>query len=89
MRSGPWKLFVKNYRFDDESVSAGTLYNLREDIGEATDVSTRNPDVVTRLKALAEASKKDIGDGEGNPGKNVRKAAYIDMKDAVTLTKRP
>ena len=89
VRSGPWKLFVKDYRYGNETIPAGTLYNLTEDIGETTDVGASNPQVVARLQALAEASRIDIGDGEGNPGKNVRKAAYIPLEDAVTLTTRP
>ena len=88
VRSGPWKLFVKDYLFRGDTIKAGTLYNLREDIGETTDVSTDNPEVVARLESLAEASRVDLGDSSDRPGKNVRKAAYIDLKDAVTLTHR-
>ena len=86
VRSGPWKLFVKNYRWSNANVPAGTLYNLREDIGETTDVSARHPDTVARLKALAQASRLDLGDGSDHPGENIRKAAYIDLSEAVTLT---
>jgi arylsulfatase A len=88
VRSGPWKLFVKAYNYGNETVKAGTLYNLREDIGETTNVSSKHPDVVTRLEKLAEDSRTDLGDGPDKQGKNIRKAAYIDLKDAVTLTQR-
>ena len=88
VRSGPWKLFIKAYHYGNETVQAGTLYNLLEDIGETTDVSNDHPDVVARLQALADASRIDLGDGPGNPGKNIRPAAYIDLKEAVTLTEK-
>lgn len=86
VRSGPWKLFVKNYKWSNAAVPAGTLYNLREDIGETTDVSAHHPDEVARLQALAQASRLDLGDGPDHPGENIRKAAYIDLSEAVTLT---
>ncbi len=87
VRSGPWKLFLKNYRWSNATVPAGTLYNLREDIGETTDVSAHHPDTVARLQALAQASRIDLGDGSDHPGENIRKAAYIALSEAVTLTK--
>jgi len=88
VRSGPWKLFVKDYPFGGSTIKAGTLYNLEQDIGETTDVSSNHPEVVSRLNELAEASRIDLGDTRDKPGANVRKAAYIDLKDAVTLTQR-
>jgi arylsulfatase A len=58
VRSGPWKLHL----------AKGELHNLDADIGEATNAAAANPDVVARLRALAEATKDDLGlDGVG-PG---------------------
>ena len=58
VRSGPWKLHLGH----------GELYNLDADIGESKDVAVSNPDLVKRLKALAESTKDDLGlDGIG-PG---------------------
>ncbi|MCB1120522.1 MAG: arylsulfatase, partial [Verrucomicrobiae bacterium] len=88
VRSGPWKLFVRDYPPENAAAADGTLFNLEEDIGETTDVSSHHPDVVARLRKLAEACRADIGDGPGNPGANRRKAAYIDLDEAVTLTTR-
>ncbi len=88
VRSGPWKLFVKTYKWGNATVPAGTLYNLREDIGEANDVSAYHPDKVTHLQALAQASRLDLGDGHDHPGENIRTAAYIDLSEATTLTQR-
>lgn len=92
VRSGDWKLFVRNTGapFPGESqpqrVVPGTLYNLKNDIGETNDVSKTHPDVVARLMKLAEASRVDLGDGPDRPGQNVRPAAYIKLEDADTLT---
>ncbi len=41
---------------------AVALYNLREDVGETTDVSAAHPDVVERLKKLAEPIRAELGD---------------------------
>ena len=89
VRSGPWKLFIKDYKQGNNTLPAGTLFNLKNDIGETTDVSDAHPEVVARLQKLAEASIEDIGDGRENPGKNRRRAAYVDLSEAATLTSRP
>src|SRR5262245_23339105 len=39
-----------------------SLFNLDDDIGETTDVSRANPEVVERLLKLAEAARADLGD---------------------------
>jgi len=52
VRSGPWKLHLGKKE----------LYNLDEDIGEATNVAAKHPDEVARLQALAETMKADLGD---------------------------
>ena len=56
VRSGPWKLHLAQQ----------TLYNLETDIGETTNVTAANPQVVRRLRALADQMKDDLGlDGIG------------------------
>jgi arylsulfatase A len=58
VRSGAWKLHLAKTE----------LYNLEKDIGEATNVAAENAEVVTKLQALADATKDDLGlDGIG-PG---------------------
>lgn len=92
VRSGDWKLYVKTTsgavlkQGQPQRIPAGTLYNLKSDIGETTDVAAEHPDVVARLQTLAKAARVDIGDGVEHPGENVRRAAYIDLADADTLT---
>ncbi len=47
------------------------LVDLESDIGETTDLSEQNPQVVERLLALAEAMRNDLGDYD-RVGKNMR-----------------
>jgi arylsulfatase A len=58
VRSGPWKLHL----------AKGELFNLTTDIGEASNVATANPDVVEKLRALAEGTKGDLGPDGVGPG---------------------
>ncbi|SKA92712.1 arylsulfatase [Prosthecobacter debontii] len=39
------------------------LYNVKDDVGETTDVSAKHPDIVERLKKLAEPFRVQLGDG--------------------------
>lgn len=77
VRSGDWKLhFPHDYNtLDGKPGGTGgkpapykkahtglVLYNLADDIGEMHDVAAEHPDVVERLKALAEKARADLGD---------------------------
>ena len=54
------------------------LYDLETDIGETKDVASAHPDIVTRLQALAESARKDLGDSiTGRKGKGVREPGRI------------
>jgi arylsulfatase A-like enzyme len=55
VRSGPWKLRVK----DDKPVA---LYNLKDDIGETHNVLKDNPEVAKRLMAYVTKFQKDIAE---------------------------
>jgi len=89
VRVGPWKLAIapqsEGRKKGDDMVPASLdkprLYNLDADIGERNDVAAAHPDVVTRLKALAQKMAADIGDGKPGPG--VRLAGFVE--NAVTL----
>jgi arylsulfatase A-like enzyme len=51
------------------------LYDLARDVGESTNVAAEHPDVVARLKTLAEKARADLGDSAtGQAGKGVRPA---------------
>lgn len=77
VRSGNWKLhFPHKYRTlggkpggtggipaDYEVGQIGlSLFDLKTDPGETTDVAAQHPDVVKRLEGFAEATRRDLGD---------------------------
>ena len=49
-------------RFAGNAVDELSLYDLENDIGETTNVATRHPDVLTRLRQLAHEARMDLGD---------------------------
>jgi arylsulfatase A-like enzyme len=76
VRSGKWKLhFPHEYRMHPEQRATGgkpnkarvgkigpALFDLENDIGETTDVADQHPDVLERLKGLADRMRQDLGD---------------------------
>jgi arylsulfatase A len=89
VRSGKWKLhFPHPYRTLAGKPGGGgqptayvqaktelALYDLEADIGEKTDVAARNPDVVERLKKLADRAREELGDmATKQVGRGVRPA---------------
>ena len=73
VRSGPWKLHLsaagggsgkndaKKKGADNKGSEAGPLlYNLAADVGESKNVADTNPDIVKRLRSLADAMKDDL-----------------------------
>jgi arylsulfatase A len=61
VRSGPWKLHL----------TPRALFNLEQDIGENKNVAKAHPEVVSRLRKLADAFAAEIR-------ANVRPAAFVD-----------
>ena len=93
IRSGDWKLhFPHSYRSltgppgKDGTPNGYTqaktdlaLFNLDDDIGETTDVKLDHPDVVTKLQALADVARVELGDSAKKmPGKGYRPPARIE-----------
>jgi arylsulfatase A-like enzyme len=78
VRYGKWKLhFPHAYRtlngrkggtggkpvkYDQARIGL-SLFDLEKDISETTDVKEQHPEVVEKIKALADAMRKDLGDG--------------------------
>jgi len=58
VRNGPWKLHL----------AKGDLYNLENDIGESRDVAKNHPEVVGRLRHLADQTRDDLGTTDIGPG---------------------
>lgn len=71
VRSDDWKLWTK-----------GELYNLRQDIGETTDVSAQHPNVVEKLQQYLDRAREDLGGGQ-DPGPNCRPVGFVN--DAKTI----
>ncbi len=70
VRHGDWKLQIAMGRGGDAKTkdSVQLLYNLRTDVGEATDVAAANPDIVAKLQALIAANEADLGKDGIAPG---------------------
>ena len=82
VRSGKWKLHLKleaKKRNWGKPIpnSPLQLYNLDSDIGEQNNVADRNPDVASRLLALAEEARDDLGDFN-RKGRNQRPAGWVE-----------
>ncbi len=92
--SGHWKLILPHtYRTLDgkpggsdglpaqyvqRKLTQPELYDLEADIGETHDVAAMHPDVVSRLLALAETARDDLGDSlTKRTGKNVREPGRV------------
>lgn len=68
VREGPWKLALVPQNFsmgmpipEDARAEKPRLYHLDSDIGETKDVSAENPEVVAKLRGLAEHMSREIG----------------------------
>jgi arylsulfatase A-like enzyme len=89
VRSGPWKLALTPQSLGmgirekpkDLQLKGLRLYNLENEIGERTNVADAHPDVVARLKELADLMISDIGSGKPGPG--VRPVGFV--ANPVTL----
>jgi arylsulfatase A-like enzyme len=70
VRSGPWKLYLplehKKRRVGETTgdcdPSLLRLYDVRHDPGETMEISLQHPQVVTRILAMAEQAREDLGD---------------------------
>ena len=98
VRSGDWKLhFPHSYRTlagrppgkdglpsqYEQGETGLALYNLRNDVGERTDVKDRHPKIVARLEKIADRARADLGDTRTKrTGTGLRPRAEIDVADA-------
>jgi arylsulfatase A-like enzyme len=93
VRSGPWKLhFAHKYRTlagqpggrdgkpanYQQTETPLALYDLAADPGETKDVAAEHPDIVGRLKKLADREREELGDSAtGVKGKGVREPGRV------------
>lgn len=86
VRSGPWKLYLEldeklmNLKDATESVTS-RLFDVRNDVGETREMALDQPEVVVRLKALADAAREELGDF-GKEGKGQRPAGWLEKPKA-------
>ncbi|MHC4540668.1 MAG: sulfatase family protein [Planctomycetota bacterium] len=74
VRSGKWKLYLPLE--GKTRTSPARLYDLEADLGETRNLAKAHPKVVTRLLALAEKAREDLGD-IARPGRNQRPAGFV------------
>ncbi|QEG02400.1 Arylsulfatase [Stieleria maiorica] len=66
IRMGDWKLFLKAEKPGGRNggermgTAAGTLFNMKTDSSETTDVAAENPDVVQSLRVAAKAFEQEL-----------------------------
>ena len=93
VRQGKWKLYFPHEYHSYLGVEPGMdglpgpynkakcgleLYDLKNDISETKDVAEQHPEIVGKLKVLAEKAREDLGDRLTNrKGKNVRPAGKL------------
>lgn len=97
VRSGKWKLhFPHPYRtlngrvggtggipvnYDTGKIGLA-LFDMESDIGETTNVADQHPDVVVRLKKIADQARAELGDsGTKQKGSGVRQPGSIESGD--------
>jgi arylsulfatase A len=65
-------------KYENSTLAAAQLYDLRADLGEKTDVAAANPDVVQQLLAFAEKCRDDLGDSlTKRTGKGAREPGRV------------
>ena len=92
-RAGPWKVYLplkeKLINLAHRTAPATlALYDLRSDVAETREVSAEHPDVVTRLLALAERVRGEIGDGT-TAGTGQRPAGAVENPQPLLLEAPP
>jgi len=66
-------------------VESGQLYDLRDDVGESIDVAADHPDVVARLREVAQVARGDLGDdATGAEGSGCRPVGRVDAPTPLT-----
>jgi len=92
VRSGPWKLFLPledfrthpHFTRKEGGSDEPLLFHLVEDIDSSENRAAERPDIVTRLTALAETARADLGD-RGRPGEGQREIGKVEDPTPRTL----
>ncbi len=87
VRSGPWKLFLADVttpghpHFGNQLPPQDLLLNVVDDVGSQHNVAAEHPQVVARLKRIADAARAELGD-KGQPGTGQRPAGRIPQEQS-------
>ena len=89
VRSGPWKLYLPlenpvRMGGKNQSAQVMALYDVRNDVSEANEMSTKRPEIVQQLLKLAENARVDIGD-QGKLGSGRRAAGLVEKVTARVM----
>jgi arylsulfatase A-like enzyme len=82
VRQGRWKLFLPledvsgHPHFRPGEGDQPLLFDVVADVGCDQDVAADHPEVVARLRRLAEVARADLGD-QGEPGPGVRPRGFL------------
>jgi len=81
VRSGPWKLYLplpdRRVGGNRRAEQPAELYQLEEDVSEQRNVAAEHPEIVARLKELADQARQDLGD-ENRPSPHQRPAGWVE-----------
>ena len=88
VRKGRWKLHVRRPSWGAPADPANTvceLYDLEVDPGETTDVAASHPDIVSKLEALLDHCRQDLGDSSrAMIGKKCRASGKVNHPRTLT-----
>src|SRR6185369_16882933 len=78
VRQGKWKLVFEGGGPQGRGKVREALYDLDNDLGETKSVAEQHPDIVEKLRLIAEQAREDLGDAAKNrPGKNRREPGKV------------
>jgi arylsulfatase A len=96
IREGDWKLCLcpgsggwsapRPGRDDASKLPPVQLFNLKDDVGEWTNLADKHPELVERLTKLLD---KYVADGRSTPGAPQKNAVAVDVRKAGRVAMRP
>ncbi len=86
VRKGDYKLYFCRRSYPDNThTNVKELYNLKNDIGESTNIYDNHPEIVTELTSIYNKYVKDLGNySTGIKGENVRPCAEVENPVCLT-----
>ena len=90
VRKGRWKYYPKPTRFlkaethELLEIEQGALFDLKAEPAETSNLADNNPEVVDRMRNLAQTYAGKLGD-DGSPGSEVRQAGYVEEAEAKPI----